>query len=93
MSKLPRDVGALRQNIMMLDRTVGQLSRTMMLMRIEMDKMNTKLTAFESVVNKEEFQTALKEVSEQKQKQVEEAQRVQQQQANINTRNIKVINN
>ena len=93
MSKLPRDVGALRQTIMMLDRTVGQLSRTMMLMRIEMDKMNTKLTAFESVVNKEEFQTALKEVSEQKQKQVEEAQRVQQQQANINTRNIKVINN
>lgn len=93
--KLPRDVGALRQNIVQLDRNVGQLSRTLMLMRLEMDKMNTKLTAFESVVNKEDFQSALKDLTDKKNKQILEAQKAQlaQQKASVNTRNVKVIDN
>ena len=94
-SKLPRDVGALRQNIMQVDRNVAQLSRALMLMRLEMDKMNTKLTAFESVVNKDEFQSALKELTDRKQKELQAAQQAQlaQQRANVNTRNVKVIDN
>lgn len=94
-SKLPRDVGALRQNIVQLDRNVGQLSKTLMLMRLEMDKINTKLTAFETVVNKEEFQSALKELTDKKNKQIQEAQRAQlaKQRTNINNRNVKVIDN
>jgi hypothetical protein len=93
--KLPRDVGALRQNIVQLDRNFGQLSRTLMLMRLEMDKMNTKLTAFESVVNKEEFQSALQELTNKKNKQIQEAQKAQlaQQRTNVNNRNVKVIDN
>ena len=93
--KLPRDVGALRQNIMQVDRNVAQLSRALMLMRLEMDKMNTKLTAFESVVNKDEFQSALKELTDRKQKELQAAQQAQlaQQRASVNTRNVKVIDN
>ena len=63
-----------------------------MLMRLEMDKINTKLTAFETVVNKEEFQTALKDLTDTKNKQIKEAQ-LAQQKSSVNNRNVKVIDN